>query len=277
MRRAFATLVIGSLTSISAYALADDKADCLAAAASGQNFRDAHQLVEARDKFRVCARDVCPVVVQRDCLGWLDAVERSLPTVVVSAKDGDGNDLIDVRVSVDGVAVATRLDGHSMPLDPGPHTFGFELSNGTKFERRVIVKEGSANQDVSVVLGTPTKVAPPVEHAATPIASLPPTPETSVDAWSIAGYSIAGVGIVGLGLGALFGVLAITDRNQANCDASGCDPGPLADARTMATGSTASFVVGGTLFVTGAALLLFAPKSHTPAVRASANGLVWRF
>ncbi len=274
MRRASATLAFGSLLTISASALADDKSDCLAAAASGQNFRDAHQLVEARDQFRVCARDVCPTVVQKDCLGWLDAVERSLPTVVVSAKDGDGNDLFDVRVLVDGVPKATKLDGHAMPMDPGSHAFHFELPNGTSFDRQVLVKEGSPNQDVSVVLGAPTKIAP-VEPLPQPIQSLPPLPVVT-STWNVVGYSIAGAGLAGLGLGALFGVLAITDRNQANCDASGCDPGPLADARTMATGSTVSFVVGGTLFVTGAAILLFAPKSRR-SVHATVRGLAWRF
>jgi hypothetical protein len=51
-----------------------DKAACLDASSQAQSLRDAHKLVEARQKLRVCAQAACPGVVQRDCLSWLDAV-----------------------------------------------------------------------------------------------------------------------------------------------------------------------------------------------------------
>src|SRR5580704_15746858 len=84
--------------SLSVSALAADKAACLDASSQAQTLRDAHQLVEARDQLRICARQICPAVVQADCATWLDAVEKSLPTVVLTAKDGRGGDVINVKV-----------------------------------------------------------------------------------------------------------------------------------------------------------------------------------
>src|SRR5271167_2677163 len=88
------------LTLPAATARADDKAACLDAASKGQSLRDHGKLVEARELFRRCAAQGCPQMVVQDCGGWLGDVEKSLPTVVVTAKDGSGNDLVDVKVSL---------------------------------------------------------------------------------------------------------------------------------------------------------------------------------
>src|SRR5579883_3482211 len=97
----FAALSIATALSAQ-HALADDRAACLQAASQGETFRDAHRLIEARDQFRICAQQRCPAVVQKDCASWLDAAERGISTVVLSAKDDHGVDLGDVTVTVDG-------------------------------------------------------------------------------------------------------------------------------------------------------------------------------
>src|SRR4051794_5488755 len=96
----FALLLVSS--AIAETALAADKTVCLDAASKGQASRDKHALIEAREQFRACAAAQCPAVVQRDCASWLVEVEQNLPTVVVTAKDGTGGDLVDVKVVVDG-------------------------------------------------------------------------------------------------------------------------------------------------------------------------------
>ena len=111
-------------------ALADEKAACLDASSKGQTLRDQHKLVEARQQLRVCAAGGCPSVVQTDCAAWLADVEKAIPTVVLAAKNGAGADLFDVKVSVDGQPLASRLDGQALPLDPGPHAFRFEGADG---------------------------------------------------------------------------------------------------------------------------------------------------
>lgn len=270
----FASMMLWSDFTIAAD---DDKAACLDAASRGQTLRDGDELIEAREQFRICARAVCPAVVQKDCASWLDAVEKSLPTIVVSAKDAAGNDIVDVKLSVDGHLLTSTLDGHAVPMNPGTHTFHFATNDGTTLDRQVVVKEGVTDQSVEVVLQKATPVVVVVAHHDEPV---PPAAHHDFNAWRVGGYAVGGVGAAALGVGVVFGVLAITDKSAAHCDANGfCDPGPLADARTAATVSTIDLVAGGVFLAAGVALVLLAPHAHaTKAVAFGRGGgiaLVW--
>ena len=257
-----------SLALTSTLARADGKAACFEAASKGQSLRDAHRLIEAREELRVCARRECPAMVAKDCASWLDAVEQGLPTVVISATDGAGHDLLDVKVTLDDKPFATRLDGSATPVDPGPHKLHFEGPDGTQLDQHVVMREGVKNQNIAVVLGqaspaAPLVAAPPTAAPATvPPAPAPPPPEKSGPLRTV-GWVVGAVGVAGLGLGTGFGVKAISDKNGAQCDPSGaCQPGPLADARTSATVSTVGLVAGGVLLAAGAAFVLFAPRTR---------------
>ena len=250
---------------------ADESKDaCLAAASSGQTLRDQHKLVQARDAFRACARRECPAVVQSDCSEWLDAVEKNLPTVVFSAKDVAGADVIDVIVSVDGERVVAVRDGQSLPIDPGPHVFHF-AAGGTSVDAQVVVRAGVQNQPVSVVFGLAAlssgpQPPPPPPRSADGQAEAPRTPSRT---WKTVGWALGGAGVVGLGVGSVAGVLAVTNKNSANCDANQlCDPGSLASARTAARVADVGLIAGGLLLAAGGALLLFTPSATPTATRA---------
>jgi hypothetical protein len=190
---AFASLVLPAAT-----AFAADKAACIDAAEKGQTLRRGHQLIEARDQFRICAGQDCPAVVQKDCAGWLESIGSRIPSVVVTANDGDGAPLIEVRVSVDGTVVRTRLDGLTFSLNPGEHAFHFELADGTALDRQVLVTEGQKSETVDVVLGKPSAkpAAAPPEGTAAPLAETPPGASRS-SGGSTAGWIVGGVGVVG--------------------------------------------------------------------------------
>lgn len=266
MKTAFLLALCASATLAAPVASADEKAVCLGAAQQAQTLRDAHKLVEARQQLRVCARRMCPAVVQKDCLAWLGDVERSLPTVVVTAKDEAGGDLADVKVTVDGDALLDKLDGSAVPMNPGMHAFHFVGSDGATVDRQVLVKEGQANQGVAVILKRVTP-APAPPGPATPAAPLPVAPEpvpaasgAGSSAWETVGWVLGGVGVLGLGLGAAFGLVATSDKNNAHCDAANvCDAGPLSSARSAAVAADVGFIAGGVLLAAGAALVLIAP------------------
>jgi hypothetical protein len=254
-----------------------DKAQCFDAASQGQTFRDAHKLLQARDQLRICASQSCPAQVQKDCSSWLDAVEQGLPTVVISAKDGSGRDLIDVAVTVDGQPFAAKVTGDAIPVDPGPHAFHFQTADGTSSDQQVLVREGVKNQSVDVTLGAPAAPAAPGIPAplATPgttgpaLPQVPPAADTTPargSVWKTVGWIAGGVGVVALGVGSVFGVMAISDKSNAHCDASNaCDGGPLSDARNASTVSTIGVIAGGVLVAGGLTLILVAPKaSHAP-------------
>ena len=243
----------------SAGAAGIDPNACADAAFQGQTLRDDANLLEAREQLRVCARQECPTFVQKDCAGWLEDVEKRLPSVVLSATDPSGRDLIEVKVTADGRLLTERLDGKSLPMNPGHHSFVFERDGGGSATIDVVLAEGEKDRRVSIVVSAPDKSAP----AALPAGASEPRSR----AWTVAGYTVAGAGVVGLGIGAVFGALAISEKSDANCDQSGAcsNAGALADLRRSSGIATASLIVGGVLVAGGAALVLFAPRAgHAP-------------
>jgi len=249
-------------------AFADDKAACLAASESGQQMRNAHHLIEAREQLRSCARAECPAVVQSDCANWLSEVEKTVPTVVVSAKDASGNDVFDVTVRVDGTPLVTKLDGVAVPMNPGPHTFRFERADGSHAVRQVLVQEGQKNIAVAAILMGPTLAAPPASSAPPAAASASQSPPQGTapgeaaatgSPWHTMGWIAGAAGLVGLGLGSAFGLVAISDKNAGQCSASGSctNYSSISAAKSAATVSSTGFIAGGVLVAAGAALLVF--------------------
>ena len=244
----FGLLTLGALATTTV-TRADEKAACLEAASKGQEVRDAHKLVEARDEFRVCAAAGCPSVVQTDCASWLADVESALPTVVVYAKSGAGADLVDVKVTMDGQPFAMKLDGQAVAVDPGSHAFHFEAADGTVLEETVVVREGEKRRSVAAVIRAPPAPTPPTGTEP------PPKPSPA----RTAGWIVGGVGIAGIAVGAVFGIVAMGDKNNAHCTNDVCDPGTVSGIKNAALASTLGFVGGGVLVAGGAALVLFAP------------------
>jgi hypothetical protein len=261
-------------------ALADDKAACLAAAADGQKLRDAHRLVEAREQFRRCAAAACPPVVQSSCASWIDAVEKVLPTVVLSARNASGADLFDVSVSVDGKPLAARLDGKAVSMDPGPHAFHFEAAGGTA-DKQILVQEGTQNQPVIALIGAPpagtssaaaAPLAPTSATPPTPAAETPPAKSAEGSGQRTIGFVVGGAGIAGIAVGSILGLMASSAWNSAQneCGSPNKCPRPSQavsdqqNASGLATGSTIAFAVGGVALAAGTVLLLTAPRGGSP-------------
>jgi hypothetical protein len=187
--------------------------------------------------------------------------------VVITARDGAGSPLLDVKVSVDGAPFATTLDGRAVPMNPGAHKVHFELADGTSQDLESIVTEGAQNQPIAGVLKRAAEAPPPptiLPPAIPPPISLPTTPspvapEEGSSGWRTAGWVTGGVGAAGLVLGAIFGVVAIGDKSSAHCADNLCDAGPLSSARSAARVSDVGLIAGGVLFAGGAALVLWGP------------------
>jgi hypothetical protein len=246
---AFAAFLV---TSFTGSAFADDKAACVEAASVGQTLRDQHRLLEAREQFRLCAREVCPAIVQSACIRWLEAAEKSLPTVVVTAKDAAGGDLVKVSVAVDGQQIATSLDGSAVPINPGAHVFKFTGPDGSVVEQQVVVVEGQHGRSVGAVFLTINAKAP---DTLTPRAR---TLRTS-------GWIVGGLGVVGIVVGAVAGGIATSDKSSAQCNGNVCLTGPLDSAKTAAKVSDGGFIGGGVLLAGGVGLLLASLGRSRPA------------
>lgn len=234
-------------------ALADDRAPCFDAALRGQILRDQHKLIEARTQFLLCAHPECPTGMQSDCAAWLDAVDRSMPTVVLAATDGTGASITDVAVQMDGQPVVAGLDGTAMDVNPGMHRFRFERPDGFTAERIVQVNEGEKSVRIGVV----------IEAFPAPAPLLKPPSAQGPSAQRVLGVTAGAVGVAGVIAGSVFGLLAASEvaEQKSDCPPSGCTGGGHAlavtdhsSAVTDGTISTVSFIAGGALAVTGALL-----------------------
>lgn len=225
------------------------------------------RLVEARTRLRACSQTECKSWMVADCTKWLTEVEGRIPTVVFSAKDAGGRDLVDVTVKSGETTVATRLDGRALEVDPGQRTFVFALADGTTREVSSLVAEGGKAQRIAVSF--PGGAAPPVAITTAEGAGPTTAPATSerdtADAgatWRTAGYVVGATGLVAIGVGVVFGVKAAGSKSDAKCDATNaCDASALSDARSSATVSTIGLVAGGALLAGGVAFVLLAPSS----------------
>ncbi len=267
-------------------ARASDKAECVAASESAQDLRGQSKLVEARAQLLVCARAVCPPVVAQDCAQWLKEVEVATPTLAISARDAHGNDLIAVKVLLDGKVWLTSLDGKARPVDPGPHTLAFESSAG-KATQSILVREGEHDRAVSATLGGEATPAPTTQ--ATTGSTTPPAapatggeqPEEAHGSWmKPVGLTIGGIGVAGIVVGSILGGLAIGKWNDAQTQcAGGCLPGSDAYASkstavTFADASTGLFIAGGVLAAAGLVLFIVAPsKKDTAHITVGLGGI----
>lgn len=221
-----------------------DKDVCIHSAEDGQHLRSTRKLVEARERLIACARDVCPALVRKDCAQWLSEVEVTVPTVVFGAKNGRGEDVIDVRVTVDGSPVTDRLDGSAIPVDPGPHSFRFEGSGYAPVEQQATIREGEKSRLLTVVF---------------PNAPSGPIPT---------GFWIfGGVGVLG---GAGFAVLAALGEHDISNLRSTCAPSCAASsvdsARTKIIVANVSLGVGIAAVAVAAGFLIWrSPEGKTAA------------
>jgi hypothetical protein len=193
---------------------ADEKAACLEAHVQGQKLRHQGRLLEASAQFAECSRSACPGVVQGECAQWHTEVETRTPSVAVQARDTQGQDTVDVAVAVDGKRIRDRLDGLSIPLDPGEHALSF-TAGGETIDLHVLVVEGDKDRKLVVDFSTlhPSSAPPPA-----PSRPFPPAPplERPIPALT---FVFGGIALAAL---ASFTTFAILGKTQENYLDGGC-------------------------------------------------------
>jgi hypothetical protein len=245
---------------------------CADAYVHGQKLRNAHKLIEARDAFRSCAQSSCAAFIVKDCSEWLDGVQANIPAVIPIATEDTGNVLSEVKVSMDGTILVTAIDGRSIEVDPGLHTFSFDASDGRTAHTSALVTEGDKMSRVAVKFASVAGAPPPAVTTSAP--SVSPTPLNRGPAqrtgatgpWKIIGLAGAALGAVGLGAGAAFGVDAMSKKTAAGCDSQDLCASPAAKTELEAAQrsgglSTAFFIAGGALAASGVLVWILSPRS----------------
>lgn len=245
-----AGLGFAAATSVASGARADEKQQCLTASDQGQSLRDEGKYRRAREAFATCARPVCPAIVQHDCVKWLADLEATSPSVVINAKDDKGNDLMAVKVTVDGAPLASTLDGRPVLVDPGEHTFRYETDGFPPVEEHVVIHAGEKSRVLTVQFGTPA--APQTGGGAAPAASAPAGGGEAPSAAAgggppLSAWVFAGVAVVSFGMEAYFGLSGLSDRSnlENTCGPShSCQSSDVDSVRTKFTVADIALGVG---------------------------------
>jgi hypothetical protein len=259
--RALAVLAAATTSALGVerVAFADEREQCANAADQAQQLRDEGKYRRAREQLLVCARDLCPAPIKRDCLDWLTQVESVAPTVVLSAKDGT-KDLSDVKVSVDGAVLGEHLDGKPVQLDLGKHTIKFEYAGQTK-EETVILGAGQKFRSVSVVFGgasgTPTAAPPPAGGGGR--GSLVPA------------LVVGGIGVVAIGSFAFFGLSGSGAVNDLKKCKPNCATSDVDSARTKLIVADISLGVGVVALGVATYMLITRPKLDGAELKTGAH------
>lgn len=250
-------------------------AECSALAEEAQALRDDGHYQAALDKLVQCASTSCPLVVRRDCLGWIEQIDKLVPSVIVQVTDARGHDVIGVRVTLDGKLVRQRLDGREIVLDPGEHRFVFEVSGAGAKEVPLLVLQGQRNRILRVQFEGPLTTEGEADSArggrvegGGEGGSGERGGET--DYRSLVGYGLLGLGALGLGT---FGVLEIVAQGEYRALRDGCgvdrtcSDGQLSPTRVKFDVAKIALVAGLVSAAAGGVVLLL-PRSRRTALTA---------
>jgi hypothetical protein len=243
-----------------------DEAACIAASEQALTLRQQGKLHDALQQLAVCAEASCSSEVKAECTQRIGAIDAAMPTLVLEAKDGAGNDLYEVRVSMDAAPLMASLDGRPLSIDPGEHAFTFETAGQAPVERKLVLREGEKDRHESVVIGPP---APPPPVAPLPVAAQPAPPHAPLGKQKTLAIVSGGRGVVGVGLGVWFGAFAASSQSKekSDCSPAACTNRPQATedyntARQDAVASTIALGAGAAMVAAGAVLWLSAPSGH---------------
>jgi hypothetical protein len=163
-----------------------------------------------------------------------------------------------LRISVSGASsAAVSVDGVDLPdggllvpykVDPGHHVV-VAKSDALTGRAETDVSEGDA-KDVWVTLQAPSVAPAPAPAPAQPRPESAEPESPSHRGFGPLAWAGFGVAAVGVGVGAVTGVMTLSDKSSiaSRCNGTRCPPstyGKIDSANTLATVSTVSFAVGG--------------------------------
>jgi len=268
---------LGALASIARAEPANVGVDrCVGADTTAQSLRREGKLGAARVDLAICVDPSCPALVRDDCNQRLDELDRAQPTIVLEARDNQGHDVSDVTVEVDGRPFVQRLDGIAVPVDPGEHTFTFEVKGRPPtVTQKFVLREGEKGRREQILLGGALQ---PAAMGGTSLRSSP-VDATPLGVQRVASLVALGAGLVGAAAGVAFAVEAKAKANDADayCPRTVCANDAALrmnqDARVAGNLATGAFVVGAAGIAGAVVLWLTAkPSPSSPTAEVALVG-----
>lgn len=289
-RTLLVTAVVGGLAlSMSTRAEADkatDKKECAAAYSGAQKSMRATNLRTAREQLGVCSRDVCLAAIRKDCVGWLDEVNASLPSIVIEAKGPDGKETLDVKVSLLTPSAAstptpptpevltTKLDVKAIELDPGTFILRFEREGSAPIEKEVVLRQGQKNKLIEVSWAQPAAATPDKKDEKVAIGKPGDKADGGPKQKSVLPYVIGGLGVALAAGGAFFWLKSESQRSdlESSC-APRCETGQADDIKTQRL--VGDILAGVGVLAIGAAVVLVVTDMSSSSPKGNGNGVKW--
>jgi hypothetical protein len=254
VRASFVAYALGLALVLGASSASAD-ATCISAYEQTQTLRKDGKPAAAKTQAAICARESCPALLTKDCTKWLAELEAVIPSIVLDPRTPAGAVRTDVRVKLDGAALAEKIDGKSIPLEPGSHTIVFEADGAAPVERAIVVRDGEKHKKVTVTL------APAAETKTNADRPIP------LGVWIFGGASV-----VALATSAVFAIDGLGKKS----DLDQCKPRcAAADIDAMSTSFTLADVALGAGVMAGAAaiyLFLTRPSAEAPTSAVAGAG-----
>jgi hypothetical protein len=222
---------------------------CVAAFEAAQELRAEARLLEAQARLAECGHSGCPDAIRVKCVEWSEQVRADTPTLVIAARDAEGQDVVNGDVTLDGQLVIGALDGKPIATDPGRHTLRV-THRGSDADLSFVARTGQKNRVLRVDL---RPIPDPIP---------PPRPQP------VAAYAAFGVAGVTTVIATVTGIVAIVraDELEAQCQGGVCHPGQKAELESgeaIAHVSTVHFALAGATLASGVIVWLLHDAGHT--------------
>lgn len=182
---------------------------------------------------------------------------------------------VTVTVAVDSVTVPSANVGEDRAFDPGPHLVEASAPGYLVASAAINLKEGGSEDVLLTLVVDPNAAAPKTPPSAGPKETPPPPPPPPPEGAPnrTVAYVLLGVGGVGVGVGSVFGLTAMSKKNELEdaCPSNRCrasQQSNLDSAKTSGTVSTIAFGVGGAALIVGG-ILFFTASPRASATRGS--------
>lgn len=232
---------------------AEDDNPCIPAYTLAQSLQKDGKVVAAKAQAAICAQASCDPILAKDCTQWLADLEKITPSIVLDVRDEERNELVDVRVTMDGEPFAHRLDGRAVEVDPGMHELTFEAAGFAPLEKGILVREADKGQRIQVTLIRSKKG---VESRPVPFGV----------------WAFGGAAVVALGVSTVFAIDGISRKDDLEACRPRCAPEDV-DAMS-ARFTVADVALGAGLMAGAAAVYLFLTRPTVNANGPSRIGIV---
>jgi hypothetical protein len=226
---------------------APTRQECVTMHEKGQELRKQSKLLQTRKILRACSNEICPGLIREDCTGWLEELERAMPSLSFEIVL-DNKDITDAKITEGDKVVTESITGMAYEMDPGVHKFKVEVAGHDPIETTVVVREGEKNRVIRVDFTPPPALGGPPPKPTGPR----PIPSST---WVFGGLAVAAAGV-----GTTFGLLA--RGKKSDLDKLGCSPfctdSQVSSMKTMALAADIDF--GAAIVFAGVATVIFVTR-----------------